>query len=84
MIIISGRLTTRPEARDRFLAASAQAMVQARRAPGCKDFVVAADPIEPDRVNIYEEWESEESLLDFRGSGPDDDLASLIESAVVS
>jgi hypothetical protein len=33
---------------------------------------VAADPIEPDRVNIYEEWESEEALLTFRGAGPDE------------
>jgi uncharacterized protein YndB with AHSA1/START domain len=32
------------------------AVVEARRAAGCRDFVVAADPIEPDRVNVYEEW----------------------------
>jgi quinol monooxygenase YgiN len=84
MIIVSGRLTTRPGARDRFLAASAQAMAQARSAPGCRDFIVAADPIESNRVNVYEEWESKESLLDFRASGPDEDLTSLIENAVVS
>jgi len=40
-----------------FLASSKQAVALARSAPGCGDFVVAPDPIEPDRVNVYEEWE---------------------------
>lgn len=35
--------------------ASAQAMALAPRTPGCRDFVVAADPLEPDEVYIYEE-----------------------------
>ena len=50
-------------------------MVQARRTKGCRDFVVAADPLEPGRVNVHEEWESEAELEAFRGSGPEPDLA---------
>ena len=42
---------------------------QARRAPGCHDFVQAADPIEPGRINIFERGESEDQLLAFRGAG---------------
>ena len=53
-------------------------------ARGCRDFVVAADPIEPDRVNVYEEWESEEALLTFRGAGPDEGLTSSIVRADVA
>lgn len=83
MIIVSGKIYVRPGAREQFLAASLEAVVQARRSRGCRDFVVAADPLEPDRVNVYEEWESEEALLAFRGSGPDSDLfASVVRAEV--
>ena len=84
MIIVSGRIYLRPGARPNFLTSSAEAIVQARSSAGCRDFVVAEDPIEPDRVNVYEEWESEEKLLAFRGDGPDQDLSSSIVRAEVS
>jgi heme-degrading monooxygenase HmoA len=74
LIIVSGRIFVREERREAFLAASPEAMVQARRAPGCRDFVVAADPLEPGRVNVYEEWDSEADLEAFRGDGPGSDL----------
>jgi quinol monooxygenase YgiN len=83
MIIVSGRIFVRPGARPGFLASSAEAVAQARRYPGCRDFVVAADPLEPDRVNVYEEWESEEALLAFRGTGPGEDLGVSILRADV-
>ncbi|MEM7736482.1 MAG: antibiotic biosynthesis monooxygenase [Deinococcota bacterium] len=79
MIIVSGKLYVRAGQRDAFLTSSQAAMTQARQTTGCHDFVVAADPLEPNRVNIYEAWESEEALLTFRGEGPSDDLSSLIE-----
>lgn len=84
MIIVSGKIYVRVGQRESFLTSSADAMVQARKASGCRDFVVAADPVEPDRVNVYEEWDSEEALLAFRGSGPDESLQSVIVSATVS
>lgn len=84
MIIISGRIYVRVGTREQFLSSSAEAILQARKSPGCRDFVVAADPIESNRVNVYEEWDSEEQLLAFRGSGPDESLSSVIERAAVS
>ena len=84
MIIVSGRIHVRPDARPEFLSSSLDAVAQARQSRGCRDFVVAADPIEPDRVNVYEEWESEEALLAFRGGGPGEDLTSSIVRADVS
>jgi quinol monooxygenase YgiN len=83
MVIVSGKIYVRPEARKEFLTSSAEAVAQARRSPGCRDFVVAADPLEPDRVNVYEEWESEEALMAFRGDGPDQELQSSILRADV-
>ena len=84
MIIVSGRIYVRPGTREAFLTRSAEAVAQARRSSGCRDFVVAADPIDPNRVNVYEEWESEEALMAFRGDGPDDDLSSSIVKADVA
>jgi hypothetical protein len=61
-----------------------EAVAAARRSAGCLDFVVAADPIDPDRVNVYEQWQSEAQLEAFRGEGPGPDLTSDIVSADVS
>ena len=51
----------------------------ARLAPGCLDFVQAADPLDPERITIYERWESDADLDRFRASGgpeqPEPDVA---------
>ena len=83
MIIVSGRIYVRDGTRDKFLALSAEAIVKARRTVGCHDFVVAADPLESNRVNVYEEWESKEALTKFRGEGPGKDLTAYIVKAQV-
>jgi quinol monooxygenase YgiN len=84
MIIVSGRIRTKPGRRDAFVSSSREAVEAARQAPGCIDFVVAADPLDPGRVNVYEQWESEEQLEAFRGEGPGDDLSADIVDADVS
>jgi len=78
VIIVSGSIHVRPGQRDAFLASSRDAIVEARATEGCLDFVVAADPIERNRVNVYEEWESEGALIAFRGAGPGSGLTSTI------
>ena len=83
MIIVAGRIYVRPERRQNFLAASLELVVQARSTAGCLDFVVAADPIDPGRVNIYEAWDLEAALAAFRGEGPSSDLTSEILRADV-
>jgi quinol monooxygenase YgiN len=57
---------------------------QARRAPGCLDFSLSADLLEPGRVNIYERWESQAAVEAFRGSGPSDEQGATIRAASVS
>jgi quinol monooxygenase YgiN len=78
MIIVSGRIYVEPSDRNAFLARSLDAVVLARRASGCLDFVVAEDPIEPNRVNVYEEWQSDAKLEAFRRGGPGAEIASMI------
>lgn len=84
MVIVSGRIHVQLGSRDDFLRRSADAIAQARGTAGCRDFVVAADPLEPDRVNVYEEWESAEALAAFRGEGPGEDLSAKIVRADVA
>ena len=83
MIIVSGWLRTSPADRERYLEACNEIVVAARQAEGCHDFHLAADPIEPDRINVYECWRSVEDVERFRASGPDDQLASTVVGADV-
>ena len=41
------------------------------------------DPLDPARVNVYERWESDAELADFRGSGPDAATQARIQGAEV-
>jgi quinol monooxygenase YgiN len=83
MLIIAGSLFVDPDDRETFLTANADAVGQAREAPGCLDFVQAADPLDPSRINIFERWESESLLLAFRGAGQPDSDSPPIRSADV-
>jgi quinol monooxygenase YgiN len=83
MIIIAGHLTVDPADRDRYLEAVADVAAQARKSPGCHDFVQAADPIEPGRINIFERWDSDEDLHRFRASGAPQAHAPAVLSADV-
>ncbi|GAA2671037.1 antibiotic biosynthesis monooxygenase [Streptomyces aculeolatus] len=83
MIIIAGMLRVDPAGRADYLAGCTDIVAQARAAAGCLDFALSADLAEPDRINVYERWESDEDLLRFRGSGPDDSQTSRILDAEV-
>ena len=76
MLIIAGELRVDPSQRDRYLAAVAAVAPLARATAGCLDCVQAADPVEPDRINVYERWESDESLLAFRSLPGDPDAGT--------
>ena len=78
MIIVAGHLELEQDDRDTFVADSVTAVELARATPGCLDFSVSADPLDPTRVNILERWETAEALLAFRGNGPDDGIADRI------
>ena len=71
-IIVSGTLHVAPAQRAAYLEARVPILEHARQAPGCLDFSLSADLLDPGRVNVYERWRSREDLLAYRsGSGPD-------------
>ncbi|WP_119726770.1 putative quinol monooxygenase [Thermomonospora amylolytica] len=84
MIIVAGALHVDPAERDAYLSGCRRVIELARSAPGCLDFVLAADPVDAGRINVYERWESDEHLEAFRGGGPDAGQAAAIRDAHVS
>ncbi len=58
MIMVAGHLTVDPEQHQSILDAKRGVAIAARSAAGRHDFHLTADPIETDRINIYEPWAS--------------------------
>lgn len=83
MLIVAGSLYVDSEERDAYLADCVEVVRQARSAPGCVDFAISADLVEPGRINVYERWESDEQLRDFRGAGPSAEQQAAIRGAEV-
>ncbi|TLW90748.1 putative quinol monooxygenase [Saccharomonospora piscinae] len=77
MLIITGYLTVDPAQRDAFVAAHHDLLARARRAPGCLDIAITADPLDPARVNNLERWESREHIDAWRrvANAPDTGIA---------
>ena len=71
MLIVAGWLQVEPARRGEYLRLAAAATAAARAAEGCLAFVQAPDPIEADRIVVYERWASEARLLAFRDQEPD-------------
>ena len=66
MLIIAGHVTVDPDRRDEYLAAFADLVQRARRAPGCLDVAVTADPVDAGRVYVYERWQSWDAVTAWR------------------
>ncbi len=84
MIIVSGKLYVDPAERDSYVEGCRTVVDLARAAPGCLDFAIAADLLEPGRINVYERWETDESVETFRGGGPPDEQQAQILDAEVA
>jgi quinol monooxygenase YgiN len=76
--IVEGILKIKSGLRDEFVEKSQDAVLQARKNTSCLDFSVSRDPVDPNRVNIFEKWKSREALEEFRNSGAENDFFSWI------
>ncbi|MDW3216746.1 MAG: antibiotic biosynthesis monooxygenase family protein [Ilumatobacteraceae bacterium] len=83
MIIVAGFLRVDPDQRTSYLEDCEGVIRAGRAAAGCIDFHLSADPLESDRINIFERWDSAESVETFRGSGPSEDQQATITEANV-
>jgi quinol monooxygenase YgiN len=84
MVIVAGYLVVEPSQRKNYLTGCRDVVRQARRTPGCLDYAISADLLDPGRIGIFERWESQAAVEAFRGSGPGDGQQAVIVSASVS
>jgi quinol monooxygenase YgiN len=84
MVIVAGFLVVEPSQRENYLIECRDVVRQARRTPGCLEYAISADLLDPDRIDIFERWESQAAVEAFRGSGPSDGQQAVIVSASVS
>ncbi|WP_430787980.1 putative quinol monooxygenase [Actinoplanes sp. G11-F43] len=66
MLIIAGWYTVAAEDRDKVVESHTDLVERARKAKGNVDLAISADPVDPARVNMFELWESEEALNEWR------------------
>ncbi|KQY09115.1 antibiotic biosynthesis monooxygenase [Mycobacterium sp. Root135] len=83
-VVVAGHLLVDPDARDHYLAGCRDVVRQARETPGCLDFAISADVLDPGRVNVYERWASRAAVEAFRGSGPSDEQGAALLLASVA
>jgi quinol monooxygenase YgiN len=62
MIVVLGVFRIAPEDRERYLAESLENQRISRGEPGCLEYVLAADPVEADRVVHSERWATRADL----------------------
>ena len=66
MLIIAGHARVAEADRDTYVTAHGDLVERCRRAAGCLDVAISADPLDPRRVNIFERWEAQEALDAWR------------------
>ena len=84
MLIVAGHLVVDPASRAAYLRDCEDVVRLARAAPGCLDFALSPDLLDPGRINVHERWASSEELAAFRGSGPSGEQQQAVLSASVA
>ena len=84
MVIVVGHLVVDPLQRESYLSAYVGVVEKARPAPGCLDFAITADLVDPARIDVLERWESRQPVEAFRGSGPSQEHGAALLSASVA
>jgi quinol monooxygenase YgiN len=62
VVIVGGTFEVEAGRREEFLAGRLDAMRKSRAEPGCLDYTLSADPIDPGRVVLFERWVDQEAL----------------------
>lgn len=66
MVIIAGYVTVEPAQAARYVLEFTEFVRRTRSEAGCQDVIIALDPIEAGRINVFELWESQELMDAFR------------------
>ena len=83
-VVVAGHLLVDPEQRDAYLAGCVEVVTAARQTPGCLEFSLSADLLDPGRIQIFERWTSQGAVEAFRGDGPSGEQAATVVGASVA
>lgn len=61
-IIIAGEVDFPPDNRERALNGARELILMALAEPGCRHYAWTADPFDPGRVHVFEQWDSAAEL----------------------
>lgn len=61
-IVITGEVDLTPGRREAALAGARALIEEALAEPGCRAYAWSADPYLPDRVHVFEEWDTADQL----------------------
>ncbi len=64
MIIVSGVMTVDPAKHDRMVELARDVAAASLEEPGCRAYGFWADPDQPGRFRVFEEWASQEALTE--------------------
>jgi quinol monooxygenase YgiN len=67
-VIVAGWATVDSKRRDEVVESFKALILRARRAPGCLNFAMTADPVDSNRINLFELWQSERDLTAWRAT----------------
>jgi quinol monooxygenase YgiN len=67
-ILIAGEVDLPPENRAAALSGARELIAAALQEAGCRHYAWTADPFDPGRIHVFEQWDSEPELADhFKG-----------------
>ena len=82
-VIVGGWYTVDPKRRDEAVENFKDLVLRARSAPGCLDFAITADPVDSNRINNFEFWQSEKDLNSWRAvSNPPKETSPMLRMEV--
>jgi quinol monooxygenase YgiN len=88
VVIVGGIFEVEPDQREAFVASRHDAMRKSRAEPGCLEYVVSVDPIEPGRAVLFERWVDQASLdahiAGLRQAPPRPDGGVPVKSATIT
>jgi len=62
MVIVAGTIEVDADQREAFLAGRIEGMRTSRAEPGCLEYTLSADPVDPGRIVLFERWARQEDL----------------------
>ena len=83
MVIVAGSFVVAAADRDAFIEGRRSGMEASRAEAGCLDYVFAADPLDPERVVLFERWEDQASLDAHLAGPPMDTAVAPISASIV-